>query len=91
MAQEGVGEEATTETRLHHHPSMPDVKDHFGILSDPFLLTVFNMIADAKALMNVNPSPPPQHEKNIEDLPLDTITRWEVSWLISLCDHHSYK
>ncbi|KAK1269322.1 hypothetical protein QJS04_geneDACA008237 [Acorus gramineus] len=53
MADEGVGEEATAETKLHHHPSMPDANDHFGLLSDPFLLTVFNMVADGKSLMNV--------------------------------------
>ncbi|KAK1276371.1 hypothetical protein QJS04_geneDACA016770 [Acorus gramineus] len=53
MAEEGVGEEATAETKLHHHPLMLDVKDHFGLLSDPFLLTVFSMVVDCKSLMHL--------------------------------------
>ncbi|KAK1285910.1 hypothetical protein QJS10_CPB20g00621 [Acorus calamus] len=53
MAEEGVEEEAMAETKLHHQPLMSDAKDHFGLLSDPFLLTVFSMVADDKSLMHL--------------------------------------
>ncbi|KAK1324450.1 hypothetical protein QJS10_CPA01g00968 [Acorus calamus] len=40
MAEEGIGEEEMAKTEVHHHPSMPDAKDHFDLLLDPFLFTV---------------------------------------------------
>ncbi|KAK1302645.1 hypothetical protein QJS10_CPB12g00957 [Acorus calamus] len=52
MAEEGVEEEAMAETKLHHQPLMSDAKDHFGLLSDPFLI-VFSMVADGESLMQL--------------------------------------
>ncbi|KAK1290237.1 hypothetical protein QJS10_CPB18g00471 [Acorus calamus] len=61
------------ETKLHHQPLMSDAKDHFGLLSDPFLLIVFSMVADDGIRM-LDPST----SRTLRIYPLETITRWDL-------------